>query len=197
MSLHSSRVTPRSKANIESQTNMLRRQFDLSHEPYFDIVAFVENALPVVIPDFSFIIVEDHRLKNDHALTLPDKKIMLVRESVYKGACDGIGRDRFTLAHELGHFILHPGIPKAFAQNKSGVKLKAYEDSEWQANTFAGLLLAPTHLIRGKSIPEICNEFGLSFSAANVRYRQLNGCKKIPHLQVSANLPVSGERMGR
>ena len=30
-----------------------------------------------------------------------------IREDVYERAIKGYGRDRFTLAHELGHFLMH------------------------------------------------------------------------------------------
>ena len=50
------------------------------------------------------------------------------------------GRQRFTLAHELFHYLQHQVLNFDFVEVK---ERKTYEDPEWQANTFAGLLLVP------------------------------------------------------
>lgn len=60
-------------------------------------------------------------------------------------------RYRFTLAHEIGHFILHKDLietirPKSIADWKDfilNVDEEVYDWLEWQAYTFAGLLLVP------------------------------------------------------
>ena len=35
---------------------------------------------------------------------------IVVRESVYLGAANRNGRDRMTMAHELGHLVMHAGV---------------------------------------------------------------------------------------
>jgi Zn-dependent peptidase ImmA (M78 family) len=48
----------------------------------------------------------------------------------------------FTLSHELGHLVLRHSM--AFARTDSrGAAWRPFEDSEWQANTFAAELLKP------------------------------------------------------
>ena len=85
-------------------------------------------------------------------LTLPTGEILL-RESVYNGACYGNGRDRFTVAHELAHGVLHKeqiGFARPVDHNT-----KIYCNAEWQANEFAGRLLLPDSCIKqhsGRSI---------------------------------------------
>ena len=57
-------------------------------------------------------------------------------------------RDNFTIAHELGHYILHyvlqkpkPATPVGFTRYGSG-------PIEWQANRFAGAFLIPAEQFR-------------------------------------------------
>ncbi|MGH9688470.1 MAG: ImmA/IrrE family metallo-endopeptidase [Candidatus Acidiferrales bacterium] len=63
-----------------------------------------------------------------------------------------ITRQRFTIAHELAHFILHEGISthvdESFKVNwRNGESSKAVNPEEMEANRFAAELLMPTRLI--------------------------------------------------
>lgn len=42
-----------------------------------------------------------------HGETIPSENRIRIREDVYERACNGYGRDRLTMAHELGHLLLH------------------------------------------------------------------------------------------
>jgi Zn-dependent peptidase ImmA (M78 family) len=65
-------------------------------------------------------------------------------------------RYRFTLAHEIGHLFLHKDLirnirPTSVAEWKDfilQVDQEAYEWVEWQAYTFAGLVLVPRKLLK-------------------------------------------------
>jgi Zn-dependent peptidase ImmA (M78 family) len=71
---------------------------------------------------------------------------------------DSATRQRFTMAHELGHFLLHaanPNSSKVFVDMSFIVKYrgsKNYTPSEWkqeqQANAFAAALLMPLKFIK-------------------------------------------------
>ena len=59
-------------------------------------------------------------------------------------------RKRFTIAHELGHFVLHEGIhvDRDFRINwRDGNSSKAVNPEEMEANRFAAELLMPTDLL--------------------------------------------------
>ena len=82
-------------------------------------------------------------------------------------------RARSTLGHELGHCILHPKEvrlgkyePHSLAlQRASRKSLPAYKDSEWQAHTFAGAILAPVSTIKMLGIrdsEQLAEAFGVS-----------------------------------
>ena len=65
-------------------------------------------------------------------------------------------RLRFTIAHELGHFLLHEGevvhldeTPTAFSVNlRSGASASGLDDNEKEANLFAAELLMPAKFLQ-------------------------------------------------
>lgn len=67
-----------------------------------------------------------------------------------------INRFRFSIAHELGHFILHREIIKNLHFNSieeyydflDNIPRKTYSYFEYQANEFAGRLLVPIHKLK-------------------------------------------------
>lgn len=122
---------------------------------------------------FQYEVVEDHLMPDDMALTYPDSCLIQIKASVFNGACAGVPRDRFTLAHEVGHLLMHGGLPLHRAYDSS--IYKPYRSSEWQADEFAGALLMPESCIDTKgSLESIAYEFGVSGSAAGTRVRNLN-----------------------
>ena len=88
-------------------------------------------------------------------------------------------RDRFTLSHELGHYLLHSDNwkKKLWAARQDSNRL------EWEANWFAAGFLMPTHKMKEKmkNSPEILAfdlavDFSVSTDAAEYRlktYRDL------------------------
>jgi len=93
-------------------------------------------------------------------------------------------RKRFTVAHELGHYILQGQPQECYAHRDSGV----YSEAEKDANSFASALLMPekdvlNEIEQLKSIygnisdaaieANIANKFNVSKSAADVRIKKL------------------------
>jgi Zn-dependent peptidase ImmA (M78 family) len=63
-------------------------------------------------------------------------------------------RNRFTLAHELGHFMCHRRLKDAFSDN--GDSLNDYRSPiELEANLFAAWLLMPANLVREEFEPRV------------------------------------------
>lgn len=99
-------------------------------------------------------------------------------------------RRRFTLAHELGHYMLHLA-PLASWNNEAFIdeKIGFNRDDEWdhremEANGFAAQLLMPAHIVRDKvnsytkknlplDIEKISNEFEVSKVAMKYRLESL------------------------
>jgi hypothetical protein len=89
-------------------------------------------------------------------------------------------RQRFTLAHELGHFVLHRNSHASFNCDKESIYTGAdtLKQIEREADDFASNLLMPGDLLRqritGKRIDfhllgELAKEFGVSLEAMCIR----------------------------
>ena len=162
------KVPPRSKSNIYEIAQKIRSAFQLD-SPYVPIENIYE-VLPELLTGFNYEVVTKKDLGADEGRTYPNRRLILIREDVYDGACAGVGRDRFTMAHELGHLFLHKDIQ--FSREETTKPQKIYMDSEWQADTFAsGFLIDEASLKKCHSLQEVCDRFGVSLSAANCRYK--------------------------
>jgi IrrE N-terminal-like domain len=78
--------------------------------------------------------------------------VVALTEDSYEALSAGAGRALFTVAHEIGHAVLHPlelverrvASADARALHRGTVGgHKAFMDTEWQANGFAGAMLVP------------------------------------------------------
>ena len=98
--------------------------------------------------------------------------------TIFVNAADAWVRQRFTMAHELGHWLLHRDLYRSnsgryrvlprFAQPASDDPL------EKEANHFAANLLVPARLlrpVRGVSVPRLAQAFGVSELMMGYRLR--------------------------
>lgn len=100
-------------------------------------------------------------------------------------------RQRFTIAHEIGHFILH-AVDTPFFLDKTNLQFNRNEDSttgefikEREANNFAAALLMPQNLIEieinkmanksnaDKLIKDLAKKFDVSIQAMGIRLSHL------------------------
>ena len=83
-------------------------------------------------------------------------------------------RQRFTLAHELGHYILHKEKNSEFRDTVL-FRNEVLDSMEYNANEFAGELLMPENTLRTyinngtRNIGELADVFGVSASAMKYR----------------------------
>lgn len=83
--------------------------------------------------------------------------------------------DKFTIAHELGHYILHSSFgEKKIIVNRSSVSGRL----EWEANWFAAALLMPKNEFlsdckAGMNEIELADKYRVSLQAARVRRKSL------------------------
>lgn len=162
-------VSPMSRKQIQCIVYDLRQKFNMKDVKDFPIVVFLENLLPKMMPDFELEICTIAEMGNKNGETFPKEHRIRIREDVYNGAVDGDPRHRMTLAHELGHLLLHEKENLGLCQIDDNKKTVAYVSSEWQANAFGGELLAPSYLIRGMSVDEIQRKFNVSRRAAEIQ----------------------------
>ena len=85
-------------------------------------------------------------------------------------------RRRFSIAHEVGHFVLHPG---RLAPERSGMANEAMRFEEREADSFAAELLMPEHMVRraalqdGADASRLADRFEVSEAAMSLRLRRL------------------------
>lgn len=106
--------------------------------------------------------------------------------TIFLPSVTSVVRDRFTIAHELGHLFLHYPLVSA---GRSGVVMiatrwvdetdKALQRAEWEANWFAAAFLMPSVVFQnifensGRSIEITAVRFGVSSKAAEIRAQSL------------------------
>jgi hypothetical protein len=172
MSSESFIVPPLSRKIIREYTSHIRGKFGIK-SARFPIVEVLELVMPRVISGFFLDICDEEEMTAQfgagcHGMTFPDEKVMHIREDIYQRARRGEGRDRFTLAHELAHLLLHSG--QRFARRAS-VDTKPFMQSEWQANCFAGeLLVSYLHVRECRSHYDVAELFGVSTQAAETQW---------------------------
>ncbi|WP_299142770.1 ImmA/IrrE family metallo-endopeptidase [uncultured Dialister sp.] len=169
------KADPISRSDVRHYVRKLRKRLGYENILYIPIVEIMENILPLLIPDFNYEIVEKSKMGNKHGETDPDHHLIRIREDVYKGACNGNGRDRFTIAHEIGHLLFHQemNITLCRVEGNNKERPKVYEDPEWQADVFAGELLAPSYLIREMTALKISESAQISMAAAKTQLRHI------------------------
>lgn len=73
----------------------------------------------------------------NHGLTDHERKHLILREDVNEGACDGLGRDRGTYAHEIFHAIVHR--PARLARRMGEAELEAFRNSVTRAAALSAI----------------------------------------------------------
>ncbi|UXS31337.1 ImmA/IrrE family metallo-endopeptidase [Agrobacterium tumefaciens] len=103
---------------------------------------------------------------------------------IFLSSLTSVSRDRFTLAHELGHFFLHfPLVSQAFPG--FGMRATRWVDEsnpdlqrcEWEANWFAASFVmpeAPFREVFPQGIASASSFFGVSEKAVVVRAKSLD-----------------------
>ncbi len=162
---------PLSRLKIRNIAMALRKMFGYGEKPYFPIVQFIEWVMANPDSGMDFEILTKEEMRNTYGTTNTGRNTMAIREDVYEGAVKGKERDRFTLCHEVGHFLLHQPENIVYARGS----VPKFKDPEWQANVFAAELLAPYDLVKNMGTDEIAEKCGMSRQAAAYRYEE---CRK-------------------
>lgn len=108
---------------------------------------------------------------------------------IFTNSSNRLSREIFTLAHELGHAMLHLEDSNSFVDNSATINGKSMDEKEQEANYFAACLLMPLDDVnrfidleienfqeRGLSamdIARIMSEFSVSFDMALNRLENL------------------------
>jgi hypothetical protein len=164
-------VAPLKKTQIDLLAMQWRRGFGYGDDQPVNMLRIIEFGLPQVFSDFEYEIVPDADLRGAEATTSLTKRHMRISATTYDDARSGAGRPSFTLAHELGHLLLHCQRPVELARGKPQ---QAFRDPEWQADTFASCFLIPEAEARKTTSPSLLAvRFGTTPRAAEVRLQKL------------------------
>lgn len=157
-------------------TNLARRLIEkLSLKPPIDVKILVEAHADLTITNIPIEGVDGISLN----LKTPGK-----RAQVVLNASNSLTRQRFTLAHELGHLLIpwHTGSIIDHVDPTQAHAADNYWECESEANAFAGELLVPsqwvTHLLAKKDNVarlhvRIARECEVSLHAAAIRLSQI------------------------
>lgn len=137
-------VPPMSTQALRGIADKIRDIFVEPGQIEFPIMDVLEFRFAQLVPDFVFDVQDRDAMGHDEGRVIAGSNTLILRQDIYEGAWNGVGRDRFTACHELAHYLLHREV--AFSRTRDDGD-KIYCDAEWQADTFAGtLLVSPRHL---------------------------------------------------
>ena len=149
-----------------------------------------EIMLEEIAADLNAIVVERPNIGSvARIISLGENALITVDSQIRE-----VGRKRFAIAHELGHFVLHrKRSPIEICTEASFFQWYKNTTEEEEANTFAVELLMPAELFITlcgnkqpslKEIARIAEEFQTSLSATAIRYIEYG---KTPSAIIAAN----------
>src|SRR5262245_5365473 len=109
---------PVSRKNLRRFATAVRAALGYENICFIDIEPVLEFVLTTALPGFAYGIGTFQEMGDSHGLAFPDRTFILLREDVFQRACDGEGRDRMTVCHEIGHLLLH--APDRIVMRRAG-----------------------------------------------------------------------------
>ncbi len=198
-------LTEKKKLELEELANRSRQAltvYDLYPVPMRTVLNRIHDLN--VSPRITTRVEQDDQMILDQAFTVSDE---VKREIVLSATTEkevGISsRANFTLAHEIGHALLHKS-DRAMSRSKShkdyrsnaGVSNLKWKEEE--ANYFAGAFLMPRDSIAlGMTEAEIMHKFSVSRKTAEIRLLDIQK-QRTPRQprQLSESMLLSLEKMG-
>jgi hypothetical protein len=106
--------------------------------------------------------------------------------TIYLPTMTSVERDRFTVAHELGHYFLHYPLVRERDPSTTMIATRwvdendaAQQRAEWEANWFAAAFLMPSEQFReahrkfSGNLNRLAGHFVVSTQAADIRIKTL------------------------
>jgi hypothetical protein len=194
-------VDPLSDLDVRENANRLRRFLGWADAERIDVIA-LEQVTEIWtvqgVKPFRIEVVADADLPSDSGRTSYDGAGLLVQipRHIRHDAFMGDGYARYTVAHELGHAVLHldkliqgAAMPRRRIGNATSNWVPKFKSAEHQAMVFGGAFLINDVLARRLSSPEeVSVQAGVSLQAARIYFEQV---------QEELARPASSERVGR
>lgn len=155
--------------HIESAAQSLRSLLGIPDPDVFNIVELLENELPKVLSDFRMEVAHGEAEKV-YSTALPPRIFLEV--SLYNSARVGDAKARITIAHELGHLVLHGALQRSKLGDKGEIERNSLAES--QAHKFALAFLIPMSVARGFNDPKLLSLYcKVDQRAAEARMRDV------------------------
>lgn len=168
-----------SREDLRQIAYLVRKKFGYLDDWWIPVDRLLDQMCEA-FPKLSYEIVPDDEWDDptSHADTDVTEHIIRIRESIYNRACEGRGRDRMTIAHEMAHYILIC-VTGVRLYSRGNRKVESYNDPEWQAKCLAAELLIPYYKLKSLKekpsvdfIIEVCE---VSFDAAEYQLQYIEG----------------------
>jgi hypothetical protein len=160
---------------LETIVMQFRARLGMRDIDYIDLHTVLQKMVNL-FPGFNYRRVPDNELHGAKGTYNSDTGLLDIPNNVFVGMEGKVPHFRFSVAHEIAHVVLkHEGVRFRHAARKAYEKARpSIWRDEREAERFAALLLAPTHLAeKSGSTSEIQNRFGLSLNAAEIRKREI------------------------
>ena len=167
-------LTPLERSKIENAVEQIKLNTGLSY-PENELLEIADalgaEVVSAELPDFNGKKVKGYIRWLDEG-TSPK-----YRAKIYLNSSQSETTKAFTLAHELGHFLLHKGAEN-FRIDIEDYATEDTDNEETEANYFAGTLLMPANkflvaLKEAKNVSEVADAFGVSVPAVEARIKWL------------------------
>ena len=98
--------------------------------------------------------------------------------SIHVNAYDSPARKRFTIAHEISHYILHKDLINVEIVDMTMYRSMLSSEYETQANRLAAEILMPANLVKrefanDQDVTSLARKFDVSLAAMEIRLRGL------------------------
>lgn len=142
-----------------------------------DCISIFEVTLPLA--GYNYRTVEIDEIDECAAFTIPEEKVVILREDVYAKLHANHVFGRSTVVHELSHLALahHLTLHRGAVLGQH----KFYEDSEWQAKALTAALMMPKEAaLAAKSPQELAEMCGTSVESSTYRIKTLIKLNLLP-----------------
>lgn len=121
---------------------------------------------------FTYHVADRNELNDCAAFTIPERKLVVLREDIYEGLFSENVFSRSTVVHELSHIVLD----HATTLHRGAVlgQHQFFEDSEWQAKALTAAVTMPLEACRiAVSATHLAEMCGTSQETAGYRLSKL------------------------
>ena len=175
------RVKALANEEIRAFAKKAREFFGVTDVDYVDVLSCLKR--PTIwtargLRVLNFQVRPDSEFADDYGSTSYGKGIVTIaiRQSVYDEAFVGVGRARNTVAHEVGHAVMHEGpkMSRRIDGNITPKWIQPFESAEHQAKVFAPAFLINDVIARAlANAEEISVRFSISLESGKIYFEQL------------------------